>query len=253
MTTPLIVANWKMNTSLDQAIMLARAAAEAADRAEGAAEVGICPPYTWIVPVSGEVRGSSLRVGSQDCAAHAGGAYTGDISAKMLASWCSFTLVGHSERRSIHGETDEIVRQKLHRAIDAGLEVILCVGESADERETGRAGAVVLHQLDSALDGTALSFTKRLTIAYEPVWAIGTGVAATEDDASQMTTLIRQDLDTRFGSIGEQVRVLYGGSANDRNSAEFLAANNVDGLLVGSASLSATTFASMVESARVTA
>lgn len=249
MTTPLIVGNWKMNTSLDEAITLARGAAEAADRAEGAAEVGVCPPYIWVVPVAGEVRGSSLRVGSQDCAAQEGGAYTGDISAKMLASWCAFTLVGHSERRSIHGESDEIVRQKLHRAMDAGMEVILCVGESADERDMGRANAVVLRQLDSALDGTALSFTKSLTIAYEPVWAIGTGVAATEDDASQMATLIRKNLGTRYGPSAEEVRVLYGGSANDRNSSAFLSANNIDGLLVGSASLSADAFASMVESA----
>jgi triosephosphate isomerase len=126
------------------------------------------------------------------------------------------------------------------------------VGESAEERNTGLADQVVLRQLDATLDRTRLTDTNRLTIAYEPVWAIGTGVAATEEDASRMATLIREDLDNRFGSGAEHIRILYGGSANDRNAPAFLAANNVDGLLVGSASLSADVFASMVESARIT-
>jgi triosephosphate isomerase len=252
MTTPLIVGNWKMNTSLDEAITLARAAAAAADGAGSGTDVGICPPFTWIVPVSDAVRGSSVRVGAQDCSDHDNGAYTGDISATMLASCCTFTLVGHSERRSVHGETDDLVQQKLHEALDAGLDVILCVGESAEERNMGLADRVVLRQLDSTLDRTRLTDTSRLTIAYEPVWAIGIGVAATEADASQMATLIREDLDARFGSSAEHIRILYGGSANDRNALAFLAAKNVDGLLVGSASLSPEVFASIVESARIT-
>lgn len=252
MTTPLIVGNWKMNTSLDEAVTLARAAAGAADAAGAGAEVGICPPFIWIIPVIDAVRGSSLRVGGQDCSAHDSGAYTGDISATMLASCCTFTLVGHSERRSVHGETDDLVQQKLQEALQAGLDVILCVGESTEERNTGLADQVVLRQLDATLDRTRLTDTHRLTIAYEPVWAIGTGIAATEEDASRMATLIREDLDNRFGSRAEHIRILYGGSANDRNAPAFLAADNVDGLLVGSASLSADVFASMVESARIT-
>lgn len=252
MSTPLIVGNWKMNTSLDEAITLAKAAAAVADGAGAETDVGICPPFTWIIPVSDAVQGSSLRVGAQDCSAHDNGAYTGDISAKMLASCCAFSLVGHSERRSVHGETDDLVQQKLHEALEAGLDVILCVGESAEERNTGMADRVVLRQIDATLDRTRLTDTSRLTIAYEPVWAIGTGVAATEADASQMATLIREDLDARFGSSADHIRVLYGGSANDRNAPAFLAAKNVDGLLVGSASLSADVFASLIEGARIT-
>lgn len=250
MTTPFIVGNWKMNTSLEEAVSLARTAAEVSDSAGPGADVGICPPYIWIVPVTQAVQGSSLRVGGQDCSARNNGAHTGDISASMLASCCTFTLVGHSERRSTHGETDALIRQKLQQALDAGLNVILCVGESADERDRGMADRVVLLQLDAALKGMGLSETEHLTIAYEPVWAIGTGVAATEDDASKMATLIRQDLNARFGSSAEEVRILYGGSANDRNAPGFLAADNVDGLLVGSASLSADAFTSIVASAQ---
>lgn len=249
MTNALIIGNWKMNTSLEGAIALARATADAVQKVGGGVDVGICPPYLWIVPVRDAVGETALRIGAQDCAATDDGAYTGDVSATMLSTCCSFTLVGHSERRSNHHETDEIVRQKLHQAFNAGLHVILCVGESEAERQAGRAEQVVQRQLDSALDGLGYTRLPQLSIAYEPVWAIGTGVAATENDAADMATVIRNDLVSRFGSAGDQVRILYGGSANDRNASSFLAANNVDGLLVGSASLSPEAFGRMIASA----
>lgn len=249
MNTPLIVGNWKMNTSLEEATTLAASIAQTVNNAGASVVVGICPPYPWIVPVGDIVRGSSLRMGAQDCASTESGAHTGDVSAAMLASCCSFTLIGHSERRSNHQETDDIVRQKLNRALDAGLDVILCVGESSAQRGAGEASNVVQHQLGAALEGFESSRLTSLTIAYEPVWAIGTGVAATEDDAAQMSTVIRHNLSERFESTSDSVRILYGGSANDRNAPAFLAANNVDGLLVGGASLSSDTFGSMIRCA----
>lgn len=249
MSRQLIVGNWKMNTSLEEATQLARSIADAMGQAAQGADVGICPPYPWIVPVRDAVRDTALQIGAQDCAATDNGAYTGDVSATMLASCCSFTLIGHSERRANHHESDSIVRQKVQQAFNANLDVILCVGESGEERESGEAESVVQRQLDSALDGLSHAHVPHLTIAYEPVWAIGTGVAATEADAADMATIIRGDLMTRFGSAADTVRILYGGSANDRNAPAFLAAKNVGGLLVGSASLSAGTFGSMIESA----
>lgn len=249
MNRPLIVGNWKMNTAYDEAIALATAIAHEAEQTAGTVDVGVCPPYPWIVPVQQAVRDTALRVGAQDCAATDDGAFTGDVSATMLASCCSFTLIGHSERRNVHHESDGTVQQKLRQAITAGLSVILCVGESGDEREAGHAEQVVQRQLTAALEELPPERVSQLAIAYEPVWAIGTGKSATEDDAAQMATAIRNDMAIRFGAAAKTVRILYGGSANDRNAGAFLAASNVDGLLVGGASLSAETFGSMIRSA----
>lgn len=249
MTIPYIVGNWKMNTSKEAALALARSTAQVADRARDRVDVGICPPFPWLVPVADAIQGTALRLGAQDCAAADAGAFTGDVSAAMIAECCRFTLIGHSERRTIHHESDAIVRDKLHHAMAKDLQAILCVGESLAERQAGQAEQVVARQLDSALEDVPASMVSRLTIAYEPVWAIGTGVAATERDASEMASFVRSDLDTRFGSHSTVVRVLYGGSANDRNAPAFLSAPDVDGLLVGSASLTAESFASMIMAA----
>ncbi|HWV24449.1 MAG TPA: triose-phosphate isomerase, partial [Thermomicrobiales bacterium] len=194
MTTPLIVGNWKMNTSLDTALALATATAAASDAAGGSVDVGICPPYPWIVPVANAVRGASLRVGAQDCAATTDGAHTGDVSATMIAGHCTFTLIGHSERRHQHHESDDIIHAKLGLALDAGLSVILCVGETKEERDAGREHDVVNAQLRTALAGIDPDMAGRLTIAYEPVWSIGTGNAATDDDAAIMAREIRATL-----------------------------------------------------------
>jgi triosephosphate isomerase len=249
MTTPFIVGNWKMNTSLEEAVALAGAVAQAASHADPAVEVGICPPFPWLVPVREAIQGRTLRLGAQDCAATDNGAFTGDVSASMLAPVCDLVLVGHSERRSIHGETDDIVRQKAARAIAAGLQVILCVGESKEERDAGNAEAVVSRQLQVALEGLDASAAGSLTIAYEPVWAIGTGVAATEQDASAMARFIDGLLADRFGGQADSIRFLYGGSANAGNAAAFLGAEGVDGLLVGGASLKPDEFAAMIAAA----
>lgn len=249
MTKPYIVGNWKMNTTLDEAVALAEACSDIAQEVRESVDVGICPPFPWIVPISNAIFDEALRIGAQDCAAAEKGAYTGDVSASMLSGLCSFTLIGHSERRTHHDETDEIIQKKIGLALKARLHVILCVGETSEEREAGQAQSVVQRQLDEALLDVDGDDAPRLTIAYEPVWAIGTGVAATEDDASEMATMIRENLKLRFGFLHGTVRILYGGSANESNAASFLAASNVDGLLVGSASLSAASFATMIRAA----
>ena len=248
MRRPLVVGNWKMHTSLAQARALASATAAAADAVGDAVDVGICPPYPWLLPVA-EAAGSIVRVGAQDCAPEERGAFTGDVSAAMLAECCRFTLVGHSERRTYHHESDPIVRDKLRQALRHGLEVILCVGETFRERESGMAEQVVARQLDGALEDAAGEVAARLTIAYEPVWAIGTGQAATERDAAQMASFIRGELERRFGTAADAVRILYGGSATDRNAPAFLAVPEIDGLLVGSASLDASVFGAMIAAA----
>lgn len=247
MTTPLIVGNWKMNTSLDDAVALAKATARASDDAGDRVDVGICPPYPWLIPVADTVRDTSLQVGAQDCAGTVNGAHTGDVSATMLAERCAFTLVGHSERRAQHNETDEIVRAKIQLALDAGLDVILCVGETKDQRDRGQAADIVRNQLRTALADLDAARASDITIAYEPIWAIGTGDAATDQDAADMAGDIRRSLEDLFPSVS--IRILYGGSANADNAAAFLAAEGIDGLLVGGASLVAGTFAAMIAAA----
>jgi triosephosphate isomerase (TIM) len=249
MTRPFLVGNWKMNTTLDEAKALAQSAVEIAGKLGTSVEIGIAPPSPWLVSLRPILEGSAVRLGAQDCAATENGAYTGDVSATMLAPFCDYTIIGHSERRSYHNETDDIVRMKIGKAIDAGLDVILCVGESATEREAGDAQNVVKRQLDGALSGFPEANLSHLTVAYEPVWAIGTGVAATPDDAADMSVFIREQLTEAFGKASEGVRILYGGSANDQNAASFLAAEAVDGLLIGGASLKIPAFSAMVEAA----
>lgn len=249
MTTPYLVGNWKMNTTLAEAEQLARTAVDLAGSVGDAVDIGIAPPYPWLVPLSDIVKDSGVRIGAQDCAATDNGAYTGDVSASMLAPYASFTIIGHSERRAYHNETDAVVKTKIGKALAAGLDVILCVGESEGEREAGEAKNVVRKQLEGALDGMDASDVAQLTVAYEPVWAIGTGKAATPDDAAEMSIYIREQLVARVGDAGNGVRILYGGSANDANAASFLAAESVGGLLIGGASLKPVAFSAMVEAA----
>jgi triosephosphate isomerase len=249
MTTPYLVGNWKMNTTLAEAEQLARAAVELAGKIGDAVDIGIAPPYPWLVSLRSIVDGSAVRLGAQDCAATDNGAYTGDVSASMLAPYASFTIIGHSERRAYHNETDRVVKTKIGKALAAGLDVILCVGESEGERESGEAKGVVRKQLEGALDGMDSSDVDQLTVAYEPVWAIGTGKAATPDDAAEMSIFIREQLVSRVGQAGADVRILYGGSANDANAGSFLAAESVGGLLIGGASLKIPAFSAMVEAA----
>lgn len=247
---PYIVGNWKMNGTR---AMLAEA--RAIDRAAGRypdVQVALAPPFTLIGALREAV--TAMGVGGQDCHTEAKGAHTGDVSAAMLVdAGADFVIVGHSERRKDHGESDALVRAKGEAALAAGLAVIICVGETLYERDAGKAEAVVAGQVDRSLpqgeglaDALALG---RIAVAYEPVWAIGTGRVAAVEDVVAMHAAIRERLNAAYGEAGSSVRILYGGSVNATNAAELLAAEGVDGALVGGASLTAETFLPIVAAA----
>lgn len=239
---PYIVGNWKMNGTR---AMLAEA--RAIDR--GAARypsvrVGVAPPFTLVSAMAEALQTAS--VGAQDCHAEASGAFTGNVSAPMLGdAGASFVIVGHSERRAMHGETDSMVRAKAEAALAAGLEVIVCVGETEAERDAGQAEAVVTGQVAASLP-QGEGIVPRVTVAYEPVWAIGTGRVPSVDDVGAMHRAIRAQLLESYGDEGAIVRILYGGSVNAGNAADLLAADEVGGALVGGASLTADAFLPIV-------
>jgi triosephosphate isomerase (TIM) len=234
---PLVAGNWKMNGLLASAAELQKIAAGAEKLAN--VDVMVCPPATLLAGFAAAARGLRLAIGAQDCHARPAGAYTGDISAEMLKdAGAQAVIVGHSERRHYHGETDAMVRDKALAARRAGLVAIVCVGETQAERDAGHARAVVRTQLDGSLPDGAPDFA----IAYEPVWAIGSGVTPTAGDVADMHGFIRQTLSARYGEAAQQTRILYGGSVKPSNAAELLAVDNVDGALVGGASLKADEF-----------
>ena len=239
---PYIVGNWKMN-GLRAMLSEARAIDRGAARHLGV-DVGIAPPFT-LINVLAEAA-EAIAVGGQDCHAQSAGAFTGDVAAPMLAdAGASFVIVGHSERRALHGETDAVVKAKAEAALAANLGAIVCVGETEAERDAGKAEAVVTGQLSGSLpvgEGAAAL----LTVAYEPVWAIGTGRTASTDDVAAMHGAIRAKLVALFGEGGAAVRILYGGSVNAGNAAELLSAEEVGGALVGGASLAAESFLAIV-------
>lgn len=249
MRRPLLVGNWKMNTALDDALRLAAAAAGAADRLHATMDIGVCPPFPWIVPIAELLKQSTLTIGAQDVSAESDGAFTGDVSAAMLSPWCQFVLVGHSERRTVHGESDDVIARKVRMARDRDLGVILCVGETEGQRASGHAESTVTGQIESAMKDAPAPDGTTLTIAYEPVWAIGTGRAATVDDAQAMSAVIRGWLRARHGAAANDVRLLYGGSVTDDNIRDFLVAPDIDGALVGSASLDPDRFTALIDAA----
>jgi triosephosphate isomerase len=234
---PLVAGNWKMNG-------LAACAGELEAIIAGAgglpnADFMICPPATLVARFAALARGSRVAIGGQDCHAEPAGAYTGDIAAEMLKdAGASAVIVGHSERRRYHGETDAMVRAKALAARRAGLLAVICVGETRAERDASKTHAVVRAQLDGSLPDGFLDFV----IAYEPVWAIGTGVTPTRDDVLDMHRFIRERLCARYGDAGQGVRILYGGSVKPANAIALLGIDNVDGTLVGGASLKADEF-----------
>ena len=246
---PLFVANWKMNGL--HADGLARASALAGHAAGGdcGGDIVVCPPATLLFALRAVFAGSQIELGGQDCHATPEGAHTGDVSAPMLAdAGCAYVIVGHSERRAGHGEADETVAGKAAAAHAAGLAAIVCVGESAVDRDDGRALAVIGRQVERSLpDG---STTDNTAIAYEPVWAIGTGRTPAPADIEAAHAEVRAGWERRFSGSGAALRVLYGGSVTARNAGEITAAPGVDGLLVGGASLSADTFWQICQACR---
>jgi triosephosphate isomerase (TIM) len=241
---PLIAGNWKMNgvaESLDEA----RALAASLDETSAAADVALCPPATLIRLMAQTLAGTSVRVGGQDCRAEPSGAFTGDISAEMLVeAGAELVILGHSERRAGHGETDAIVAAKVEGALRAGLTPIVCVGETLEEREAGWALGVVTGQVEDSLPD-ALASTP-FAVAYEPVWAIGSGQTPTIDQIEEVHRAIRGVLERRFGETGKLAPILYGGSVKPANAREILAAAEVGGALVGGASLKAADFLPIV-------
>ncbi len=237
--TPLIVGNWKMYTSLPEARALAAAIG---DQSVPGIETVICPPFLWLVPLAEQLAGSNLALGAQDCWPEPEGSFTGNVAAAMLAPLCRWVIVGHSERRAIHGEDDELIARKLTAALDVGLSPILCLGETASQRAAGEAESTIARQLRAALDAAPAAQMHQVVIAYEPVWAIGSGDPATVNDAAAMARLIRSELSTFGDELARRVRVLYGGSVNAENAGGFFEDTEIDGALVGGASLDAGAF-----------
>jgi triosephosphate isomerase (TIM) len=245
----LVAGNWKMNLDRREAVALAGGLAGAA-RTDSNVEVAVFPPFPWIVPVRDLVANLNIAVGAQHCHTEKSGAFTGEVSAAMLAEVCDYILAGHSERRHVFGESDETVGAKVTAILATIAKPVLCVGETLDERQSGQAQAVVARQLAAGLSSVEADSVARLTIAYEPVWAIGTGVAATADDAQEMCAFVRGWLAERFGADGREVRVLYGGSVSPDNAATLFERDDIDGALVGGASLKADSFRAIVAAAR---
>jgi triosephosphate isomerase len=237
---PLVAGNWKMNGLTASVAELGKIVAGAAGLA-GKAELMVCPPATLVARFAEAARGSAVLIGGQDCHAAASGAHTGDIAAEMLAdAGARAVIVGHSERRTDHHETDAEVRAKALAAGRAGLLAIVCVGEQRAEREAGKTLAVVGRQLDGSLpDGASAA---SLVVAYEPVWAIGTGLTPTPADVAEVHGFIRSRLEARFGGEGTGMRILYGGSVKPSNARELMTVVHVNGALVGGASLKAEDF-----------
>lgn len=242
----LIAGNWKMNGLMASLGEVGAVKAFVQSEASRDVDVALCLPATLISAAAHVMLGSALRAGGQDCHAEASGPYTGDVSAPMLAdAGVHYVIIGHSERRAGHHETDADVRAKAQAALDAGLVPIICVGETRPEREAGRAVQVVAGQLAGSVPDTG----QKAVIAYEPVWAIGTGLTPTLDDIAEMHDDIRARLRARFGEGGETMPILYGGSMKPGNAAEILTVGNVNGGLIGGASLKAADFIEIIRCA----
>jgi triosephosphate isomerase (TIM) len=243
-----IAGNWKMHLDRERARGLARDVRRGVEQTGGDVDVALVPPLGYLEAVARELEGSPVRLGAQTVSEHAEGAYTGEVSVGMLADLgCSFALVGHSERRQLFGEDDARVRAKLRALLDGGLEAVLCLGETLEEREAKHTEAVVRRQLSAALEGVTATELRRITLAYEPVWAIGTGRTASAEQASEVHLYLRGLLAGLYdGAAAEAVRIQYGGSVKANNARELLHAPGVDGALVGGASLAADSFLAIV-------
>jgi len=246
--TPFIAGNWKMNTTKAQALDLARGIARGIP--SGGVQVGVAPPFVYIDAVVQASRGSNLLVGAQDCYFEKFGAFTGEIAVEQLKDiGATFCLTGHSERRHVLRESPDLVGRKAHAVYEGGMTLIHCVGEKLDERDSGKAQKVVEQQLEE-LDPSKIDDPSRLVIAYEPVWAIGTGRTATDDQAQEMHLFIRDMLERRWNTnFANAVRIQYGGSMKPENAKGLLKRNDVDGGLIGGAALKAESFLAIVNAA----
>jgi triosephosphate isomerase len=245
MRRPMIAGNWKMNTTVDEAVALVKEMLPGLDKIEGVDKV-ICPPFISLAPLKELLEGSSVKLGAQNIYFEEKGAYTGEISPLMLDDLCEFVIIGHSERRQYFNETIEMVDKKVQAALKVGLTPILCVGETLEENERGQTEAVLAKQLSSP--SARIYYFSGLVVAYEPIWAIGTGKAATAKQANDTIGFIRNYISKNYGKgVSEDVRILYGGSVTADNIADFMQQPEIDGALVGGASLKADQFVSMVK------
>jgi triosephosphate isomerase len=249
MRKPFIAGNWKMNCNKAEAVALAKAVAQAAQ--DSRIEIAVCPPAVYLEAVSQALAGSSVGLGAQNVYFENNGAFTGELSTAMLLDvGCRYVILGHSERRALLNETDADVNKKLKQALSAGLIPIVCVGETLSEREAGQTFAVVEKQFSGSLAGLSHEDMLKVVIAYEPVWAIGTGKVATPAQAEEVHAALRKLLTTKFSpAVADAVRIQYGGSVKPDNATELLAQPNIDGALVGGASLKAESFLGIIAGA----
>ena len=245
MRSSLIAGNWKMNGSLQSAIDLVEGIM-AGD--PGKARLAVCPPAVYLMKVGGMLAQSEIALGAQNVCDRESGAFTGEIAASMLNECgCSYAIVGHSERRALYGESDELIAARFAMALQVGITPILCLGETLDEREDGVTEAVVARQLDAAIDVSGIEGIARSVIAYEPVWAIGTGKVASPEQAQAVHAFIRDRLAQLDSEVAQQVQILYGGSMNPANAAELLSQSDIDGGLIGGAALKANDFLAIAQ------
>lgn len=251
MRTPLIAGNWKMNLLAGPAVELANQLKPLVQDASNV-EVVVCPVFTVLSSVREALKGSRIALGGQNCYHEASGAYTGEVSPQMLQdAGCSWVIIGHSERRTIFGESDQLLNKKLHYALKSGLKVMFCVGETLDEREGGQMEYVLKRQTTKGLEGLSESDFQNVAVAYEPVWAIGTGKVALPEQAQEAHAFIRGVVRDLFGgNVADKLRIQYGGSVKADNAAGLLSNPDVDGALVGGAALNAEGFAGIVNAAR---
>ncbi len=250
MRKPFIVGNWKMNLSLKEAVQLA---GDIKSESAGVknVDIGICPPFVFISSVYDVIKGSSVILGAQNVHDEDGGAFTGEVAGFMAKeAGCTYVIIGHSERRHVFGETDEFINRKLKKCVSIELAPIFCVGEKLEQREAGKTNDVIGEQLRNGLKDFTADAAGKLVIAYEPVWAIGTGKTATPDQANEVHAFIRDVLSTEFGAkVAGDMVIQYGGSVKPDNIKELLLQNDIDGALVGGASLKADSFLSMIKTA----
>lgn len=251
MRKPFIGGNWKMNTDSKSAVELAKGVAEKCASMLAKVDVCVCPPFVYLPAIKNALGASAVGVGAQDVYFEAKGAFTGEVSCQMLKDvGCKYVIIGHSERRHVIKETDALINKKLIAAIEAGLLPIFCVGELLEERNAGKTEAVVTEQIQKGMSGISAEKAKVITIAYEPVWAIGTGVNATPEQAQDVHFMIRQLIAKMYNKeLANNMIIQYGGSAKPDNAAVLMAKPDIDGLLVGGASLKADDFAAMIKAA----
>lgn len=248
MRVPLVAGNWKMNLLRADAVALVEALKPAAEAAQGA-EVVVCPAFTALEAAAKAAEGSAIAVGGQNCYHKENGAFTGEVSPQMLKdAGCAWVIIGHSERRTIFHENDAFLNEKLRYALASSLKVMFCIGETLEEREGGEMNAVLTRQVVEGLKGLSASDFESVSIAYEPVWAIGTGVTASPDQAQEAHAFVRSLVAREHGdAVAQAVRIQYGGSVKPDNVAELMGQPDVDGSLVGGASLTAESFSAIIE------